>query len=114
MDNSGRQLQRTLITVELGCRAGEAWAESAPFERLIQLAGRFSDDLSHCPDELSELLRSVLDPYRFTGNAWTEMHLGSPEPSPDWMRGFAYGAIHRLEHAFRFGREAQRLIGTRS
>lgn len=113
-EDEGRRLQRSLVTVELGCRAGQAWAERAPFERLVALAGRFSEDLRHCPDELAELLRSVLDPHRFTGNAWAEMHLGTPEPSPDWMRGFVYGATHHLEHAFRFGRDAQRLIGARS
>ncbi|MGW9820731.1 hypothetical protein ACUXK4_003307 [Methylorubrum extorquens] len=80
--------------------AGAEWAAEASFPALVTLA---SLDVEAIAD-LQDVARALTDPQGVAGGAWAEAHLGTPDPSPTWLRYWFAGAAEEFRLSFENGR----------
>ncbi|MBB2960956.1 hypothetical protein [Methylobacterium sp. R2-1] len=62
------------------------------------------EEIARRPDDLRDVAWALTDPHCLSGEAWGEIHLGTPDPSPTWIRYWIAGAMEEFRLSFAKGR----------
>ncbi|GJE72819.1 hypothetical protein [Methylorubrum podarium] len=84
--------------------AGAEWAAEASFPTLVTLANLDVEAIADRPGDLRDAAWALTDPQCLSGDAWAETHLGTPDPSPTWIRYWIAGAMEEFRLSFEKGR----------